>query len=427
MPSLESFKEQGANPHSLSNLFIYLCCWQCFAFRSWGCRRGGACFMDHLEGASSDRGDQEGAAWNRHFDRTCCHPNFLFNQIGMLERAALRSGNVQCADGWRAVLDPVIARSAGRDFAGWSYRACAAYAIPAICERREEAGCLYAIRLPAITVLKEKIAYRLTRPVGRPSQTKVKRFYEDVQYQAASWDKEGRVIAKIEWHPGERFPRVGVIVTKLAMDPDWVALFNNQRGTAEQHIEKGTHAFGWTRLSCRRFRDTEVRLALHALAFTFGHRHALHCAARGSDRSRVDQSPTQADQDRGPCHASRPRHPRPAGQGRGHGADGARQTCGDPPTASASIMRITAIPHQTKRKRQDSSVRNAQQRRCKAGKVRAQGLISPALAICATTQTPRTARNTNPTARHGQSSRPTAGSLGKVGGNEFRGRGCHHR
>lgn len=57
-------------------------------------------------------GDQEGAAWNRHFERTGCHPNFLFNQVGMLERAALRNGNVQCADGWRAVLDPVIARSA---------------------------------------------------------------------------------------------------------------------------------------------------------------------------------------------------------------------------------------------------------------------------------------------------------------------------
>jgi hypothetical protein len=36
--------------------------------------------------------------------------------------------------------------------------------------------------------LREKIAHRLTRPVGRPSQTKVKRFFEDFDYQAASWD-----------------------------------------------------------------------------------------------------------------------------------------------------------------------------------------------------------------------------------------------
>ena len=57
-------------------------------------------------------------------------------------------------------------------------------------ERQEGAGYFYAIRLPANSVLKEKIAHRLTRPVGRPSQSKVKPFYEEFQYQAASWGKE---------------------------------------------------------------------------------------------------------------------------------------------------------------------------------------------------------------------------------------------
>ncbi len=36
--------------------------------------------------------------------------------------------------------------------------------------------------------------------------------------------------------------------------------------TAEQHIKEGKYAFRWTRLSCKRFRDNEVRLQLHALA-----------------------------------------------------------------------------------------------------------------------------------------------------------------
>jgi hypothetical protein len=45
--------------------------------------------------------------------------------------------------------------------------------------------------------------------VRRPSQAKVKRFCEDVSYQAHSWEKERRVIAKIEWHPGELCSRVG--------------------------------------------------------------------------------------------------------------------------------------------------------------------------------------------------------------------------
>ena len=76
------------------------------------------------------------------------------------------------------------------------------------------------------------------------------------------------MIAKIEWHPGELFPRVGFIVTNLPMEPDCVVRFYNQRGTAEQHIKEGKYAFRRARLSCKRFRDNEVRLQLHALAYS---------------------------------------------------------------------------------------------------------------------------------------------------------------
>jgi len=222
--------------------------------------------LDMDSSVSPTHGDQEGAAWNGHFDCTCYHPNFLFNQFGMLERCALRNGNVHSADGWRDVLDPVIARYADRDILRF-FRADAAYAMPAIYERLEEGDYFYAIRLPSNAVLRSRIAHRMTRPVGRPSLTKVKRFYEDFQYQAASWDKPRRVIAKIEWHPGELFPKVGFVVTNMPMDPDWVVRFYNQRGTAEQHIKEGKYAFRWTRLSCKLFRDNEVRLQLHALAY----------------------------------------------------------------------------------------------------------------------------------------------------------------
>jgi hypothetical protein len=59
-------------------------------------------------------GDEEGSADNGHFGCTCYHPLFVFNQLGDLERCALRSGNLHSADGWREVLEPVIARSDGR-------------------------------------------------------------------------------------------------------------------------------------------------------------------------------------------------------------------------------------------------------------------------------------------------------------------------
>lgn len=76
-------------------------------------------------------------------------PLFQFSQFGMLERCALRHGNVHSAAGWRDVLDPVIARYAGRNLGDHVFRVDAAYANPALYSRLEKAGYFDAIRLPA--------------------------------------------------------------------------------------------------------------------------------------------------------------------------------------------------------------------------------------------------------------------------------------
>ena len=64
--------------------------------------------MDSSE--SPVHGQQEGAAYNGHFECVCYHPLFLFNQFGDCEAAKLRSGNVPSADDWQEVLDPVVER-----------------------------------------------------------------------------------------------------------------------------------------------------------------------------------------------------------------------------------------------------------------------------------------------------------------------------
>ena len=69
-----------------------------------------------------------------------------------------------------------------------------------------------------------------------------------------------RVVAKIEFHFGELFPRVGFIVTNLETDSQAVVRFYNTRGTAEQWIKEGKQAVKMTRLGCHRFRSNEVRL-----------------------------------------------------------------------------------------------------------------------------------------------------------------------
>jgi hypothetical protein len=154
-------------------------------------------------------------------------------------------------------------------------------------------------------VLKDKVAHRLTRPVGRPSQTKVKRFFEDFEYQVAYWNKGRRVIATIERHLNARLPHVGFNVTNLSMEPDWGVRIYNQRGTAEQHTKEGKYAFRLTPLSCRGFNDNKVRLQLRALAHNLA---AFMCCIkfRGHGRLVVHQPPTQADQDRDACRPSPP-------------------------------------------------------------------------------------------------------------------------
>jgi hypothetical protein len=221
--------------------------------------------LDMDSSVSPTHGEQEGTAYNGHFGCTCYHPLFLFNQFGDLERCALRPGNVHSADGWRDVLDPVVARYRNRKLRRY-FRGDAAFASPEIYDYLEVEGFGYAIRLPANSVLQDRVGHLLRRPKGRPA-LKVRRYYANFSYQAGTWAKARRVVAKVEWHPGELYPRVGFIVTNLPRPAERIVAFYNGRGTAEQWIKEGKNAIRWTRLSCRSFKANAVRLQLHTLAY----------------------------------------------------------------------------------------------------------------------------------------------------------------
>jgi hypothetical protein len=87
------------------------------------------------------------------------------------------------------------------------------------------------------------IAELLTRSVGRPSHKPVV-WYKGFLYQAASWKRARRVVAKVEFHNGEMFPRVGSIVTNLTLPSRAVVRFYNKRGTAEQWSLPRDQRFG---------------------------------------------------------------------------------------------------------------------------------------------------------------------------------------
>ena len=224
--------------------------------------------LDMDSSVSPTHGEQEMSVWNGHYECTCYHPLFVFNQFGDLERYALRPGNVHSADVWEGVLKPVVARYRGK-VSRIYFRADAGFANPEVYEYLEAEGTSMRSGFPPTGVLQERIGYLLKRPVGRPSHD-VRRFYANFAHQAGTWTKPRPVVAKVEWHPGELYPRVGFIVTNLARPAANVVAFYNKRGTCEQWIKEGKGAIRWTRLSCRSFAANAVRLQLHALAYNLG-------------------------------------------------------------------------------------------------------------------------------------------------------------
>jgi hypothetical protein len=183
-------------------------------------------------------GQQENSAYNGHFESTCYHPLLLFNREGDCLAAKLRPGNVHSAEDWEELLLPEIERQQklGKEVV---FRADAAFAKPEIYEALEERGVNYAIRIPANENLERDIAELLPRPVGRPSIKPLVE-YKSFLYQAASWKKARRMVAKVEHHQGELFPRVGFIVTNLSSPSRAVVRFYNKRGQPNSGSKKAS-------------------------------------------------------------------------------------------------------------------------------------------------------------------------------------------
>src|SRR3989442_13945871 len=98
--------------------------------------------MDSSE--SPVHGQQEGGAYNGHFESVCYHPLFLFNDHGDCLATKLRPGNVHSADDWDELLVPEMERqqAEGKRVA---FRADAAFAKPEIYEALETRGVPYTL------------------------------------------------------------------------------------------------------------------------------------------------------------------------------------------------------------------------------------------------------------------------------------------
>ena len=166
--------------------------------QSEGCGESERVVLDMDSTESPVHGQQEGSAYNGHFESVCYHPLLLFNQHGDCLAAKLRAGNVSSAEDWDELLLPEIERQHGEG-KRVTFRADAAFAKPEVYEALEDRGVDYVIRIPANKKLEWEIADILFRPPGRPSAKPLVR-YKSFRYQAESWSKPRRIVAKVEHH-----------------------------------------------------------------------------------------------------------------------------------------------------------------------------------------------------------------------------------
>jgi hypothetical protein len=215
-------------------------------------------------------GKQEHVAFNGHFGKNCFHPLFAFTSDGDCLRAKLRPGNVHSADGVVDFLDPIVKRYRSRFILFW-LRGDAAFAAPEVYEYCEGERVTYFIRLPANAVLNRLIDPYLSRPVGRPPKSGIQIRVVDLRYRAQTWDRERRVVAKIEWHDGELFPRIGFIVTNSRLTGGKVVKVYNGRGDVENRIKEGKNTLRWDKTSCHKFAANQARLLMGVLAYNLLH------------------------------------------------------------------------------------------------------------------------------------------------------------
>jgi hypothetical protein len=237
---------------------------------------GNAVGLEALDGALTRatedpaHGKQEGVAYNGHFAKNCFHPLFGFTSEGDCLGAKLRPGNVHSADGTLEFIKVLVKRY--RDwFKLFWLRADAAFANSETYEYCEEHRITYFIRLPGNAILMRLLEAYLNRPVGRPPKSGIQVKVVGLQYQAKSWHKPRRVVAKIEWDRGELFPRIGFVVTNSRLPAGKVIKVYNRRGDMENRIKEGKNTLRWDKTSCQRFEANQARLKMGVLAYNLLH------------------------------------------------------------------------------------------------------------------------------------------------------------
>jgi hypothetical protein len=214
-------------------------------------------------------GQQQLSFFHGYYEEHLYHPLLVFDgRDGFPLAAVLRPGNTHAAHGALAVLKRLI-KQLKQAYPGALilFRADAGFAVPALYRYLERQDIRYVIGFITNNRVLAQAAPLLSRAQRQYQETGEKqRLFTSFSYQADSWIRPRRIIAKVEYgHPGsnQRF-----VVTNLSRNPQFV--YDDiyvLRGDAENRIKELKLELKADRLSCHRFLANQFRLLLHTAAY----------------------------------------------------------------------------------------------------------------------------------------------------------------
>ena len=216
-------------------------------------------------------GNQEGAAFNYHYQADGYHPLLCFDGLtGDLLKAELRPGAMYCCKGVADFMRPLIESfQAEHPDIPRFLRADSGFATNELYSLCETNGTAYVIRLKSNPVLKRLAGeldtelYKITKKdLLSPAVV-----YGEFLYQAGSWEYERRVICKIEKPEGQMIHLFTFLVTNMESSPEDMIRFYCKRGKMENFIKECKNGFDMDYASSSTEIVNENRMLIHALAY----------------------------------------------------------------------------------------------------------------------------------------------------------------
>lgn len=231
-------------------------------------------------------GAQERAHFHRHYDNYCYLPLYVFAGQDMLA-CVLRPSDREPAKVFSALIKLLAAKLRR----AWPQvrlivRADSGFCRPKALRRFDKWGVHYIIGLAKNEALLNTVAVAQAALAERHELEGGKqRWIGELNYGARSWERQRRVIARLEHDGRGANPRF--VVTSLQGDAQ--ALYEQlycARGEAENRIKEAQIDLFGRRASCHKYAANQLRLLLAALAYTLMI-HLRRLALKGTELERA--------------------------------------------------------------------------------------------------------------------------------------------